>query len=125
MDDIRVETLESIDAYCGEHAIDGIRFKPAADALGVRAWGMNVLEIDAGCTGYPEHDHVQDGQQEVYVVLRGSMTLVAGDVRHELAEGAFARVEPSVTRTLVPGERGVTVLAIGATVGKAYEPREG
>ncbi|HHH27861.1 MAG TPA: hypothetical protein ENK57_05900 [Polyangiaceae bacterium] len=119
---VTVGSLESIEAYSGPHAIDGIRFRPAAAALGVRSWGMNVLEIDAGCESYPEHDHAEDGQEELYVVLRGSATLVATEdgARHELTEGSFARVEPDVRRTIVPGPEGVTLLAIGGTPGEAY-----
>lgn len=120
MDDITPKAIEDIEPYRGPHQIDGIRFRPAAAALGVTAWGMNVLEIDAGCEQHPEHDHTKDGQEEVYVVLRGSMELRAGEITHALSEGSMVRVAPSVTRTLVPGPRGVTVLAIGGTPGKAY-----
>lgn len=115
------KAIEEIEPYRGPHEIEGIRFRPAAAALGVSAWGMNVLELDAGCEGYPEHDHRKDGQEEVYVVLRGSMELRAGEQRHAVAEGGMVRVPPEVTRTIVPGPGGVTVLAIGGTPGKAYE----
>jgi mannose-6-phosphate isomerase-like protein (cupin superfamily) len=123
MADVQVKRIDEIDFYKGPNAVAGIRFHPAARALGVTAWGMNVLEIDAGCTGYPEHDHQRDGQEEVYVVLRGSATLEAGDETVELAAGTLARVGPRQRRKLVPGPEGVTLLAIGATPGKAYEPR--
>lgn len=86
------KTVSELDYYKGEHAIAGIKFRTAAKDLGVTAWGMNVIEIEAGCTDYPEHDHVKDGQEEVYVVLKGSGTINCG------------------------GED----LAIGATPGKAY-----
>ncbi|MFK7988284.1 MAG: hypothetical protein AB8I08_19850 [Sandaracinaceae bacterium] len=119
---VTVKPIETIDAYEGENAIEGIRFRPAAAALGVTAWGMNVLELDAGCEGYPEHDHKEDGQEEVYVVLRGSMTLVADKTEHRASAGSLVRVSPEHTRKIVPGDEGVTVLAIGATPGKAYEP---
>jgi len=48
-------------------------------------------EIDAGCTGYPEHDHIQDGQEEVYVVLLGSGQIECDDARVELSEGMLVR----------------------------------
>lgn len=110
----------SIDAYAGEGAIDGIRFRPAAATLGVTAWGMNVIEIDAGCEAYPEHDHVGDGQEEVYVVLRGSMTLRVDEAEHAAEAGALVRVPPAAKRKIVPGADGVAILAIGATPGRAY-----
>jgi hypothetical protein len=53
---------------------------------------MNVLQIDPGCTGYPEHDHVKDEQEEVYVVLRGGGTMDAGGEKMTLGPGTFIRV---------------------------------
>jgi len=123
MADVQVKRIEDIDFYEGPNAIPGIRFHSAARALGVTAWGMNVLEIEAGCSGYPEHDHERDGQEEVYVVLRGSATLKTGEDAVELSEGALVRVGPRQRRKFLPGPRGVTLLAIGATPGKPYEPR--
>jgi mannose-6-phosphate isomerase-like protein (cupin superfamily) len=84
---------------------------------------MNVLEIDPGCDRYPEHDHLKDGQEEVYVVLRGSATLHSGGRDYPLEAGAMICVPPSERRKINPGPQGVTVLALGATPGKAYEPR--
>ncbi len=122
MDDLTIKRLEDIAPYAGPHELPGIRFRPARAALGVTAWGMNVLEIDAGCTAYPEHDHLADGQEEVYFVVRGSAVLVAGEREEQLATGTFARVPAHVKRKLLPGPEGVTVLAIGATPGKAFAP---
>ncbi|MBL9027225.1 MAG: cupin domain-containing protein [Myxococcales bacterium] len=124
MADITVKTIEQIEAYAGEHAIVGIRFRPARQALGVSSWGMNVLEIDPGCTGYPEHDHASDGHEEVYVVLRGAAVLVAGDEQRSLGQGDLVRVGPSTKRKFVT-ETGVTLLALGGTPGQAYKPSMG
>ncbi len=123
MADVKLLRIEEIEAYSGPRAIPGIRMRGVARALGVTAWGMNVFEIDAGATGYPEHDHAGDGQEEVYVVLRGSGTLVAGEERFDLSEGQMVRVGPGQKRKWLAGPSGVRVLAIGSTPGKAYEPR--
>ena len=123
MSDVTVKRIEELEQYQGEYAIPGIRFLYAAKGLGVTAWGMNVLELAPGCDKYPEHDHVKDGQEEVYVVLRGSVTLHAGDQQLQLGQGAMVRVAPGQKRKLVAGPEGTAVLSIGATPGKAYEPR--
>lgn len=120
MEHIVTKHIDHIAPYEGPHAIDGIRFRHVAKALGVSAWGMNVLELDAGCEDYPEHDHNHDGQEEVYVVLRGSATLIVDGERRALREGDLTRVAPQVTRKIVPGDGGVSVLAIGATPGEAF-----
>ncbi len=121
MADVQVKRIEEIEFFQGPKAVPGIRFRPAARALGVTAWGMNVLDIEPGCTGYPEHDHARDGQEEVYAVVRGSGTLEAGDVRVPLEAGVLVRVGPQQRRKIVPGPDGLTLIAIGATPGRAYE----
>ncbi|MEE9381922.1 MAG: cupin domain-containing protein [Nannocystaceae bacterium] len=118
---IVVKNLSAIEAYDGPHSIEGIRFRPAAAALGVSAWGMNVLEIDAGCEAHPEHDHQKDGQEEVYVILKGSGHVQAGEDSVAFSQGDLVRVPASRTRKIVPGPDGVTVLALGGTPGKAFE----
>jgi len=125
MTDIIVKSIEEIEAYAGEHAIPGIAFRPAREALGVSAWGMNVLELDPACEGYPEHDHQGDGHEEVYVVLRGSVQLRAGDVQTTLRQGDLVRVGPKTRRKFVTTDEGATLLAIGGTPGQAYKPSMG
>jgi mannose-6-phosphate isomerase-like protein (cupin superfamily) len=123
MSEITAKHFDDIPYYQGSSAIHGIKFHMAARDLGITAWGMSVLEIDAGCTGYPEHDHVKDGQEEVYVVLRGSGTLGGGNEKIALVSGMFVRVGPSQKRKILPGPQGIAVLAIGGTPGQAYPAR--
>jgi uncharacterized cupin superfamily protein len=123
MTDLKARRLDEIPFYQGPGAIPGIRFHAAGRELGVTAWGMNVLRIEPGVTGYPEHDHVKDGQEEVYVVLEGSGTLEAGGDRLDIAKGMLVRVGPATRRKILPGPGGITVLAIGGTPGQAYPAR--
>ena len=123
MSDVTIKRADEIAYYQGPNAISGIRFRGAGRELGVTAWGMNVIDIDAGCTAYPEHNHEKDGQEEVYVVLSGSATLRADAEEHLLEAGTLVRVGPHQKRKFIPGPSGVRLLALGATPGKAYEPR--
>lgn len=125
MEDITVKAIEEIEPYRGPHEIPGIRFRPVRQALGVSAWGMNVIELDPDTTGYPEHDHAGDGQEEVYVVLQGSVVLVVGDDRRTLHAGDLVRVAANVKRKLVTEDQGVRVLALGATPGQPYDASSG
>lgn len=118
MPDVTVKTIDALDSWKGEG-----HFRYAAKDLGVTAWGMNVLDLPPGWEEYPEHDHVEDGKEEVYLVLEGSATLHAGEETWTLEKGAMARVGPEEKRRFVPGESGVTMLALGGTPGQAYEPR--
>lgn len=120
---IVVTSIADVAPYQGKNALPGIRFRAVRQALGVTAWGMNVLELDPGCETYPEHDHVQqmkDGQEEVYLVLEGSVVLRAEGTERTLRRGDLVRVPPEVTRKFVTRGEGATLLALGGTPGKAY-----
>jgi len=122
MTDVTVKRFEDLDGY--QATPDGPKqFLYAGKGLGVTSWGMNILELPAQWSGYPEHDHLKDGQEEVYLVLEGSARLQAGTETFALEPGLLARVGPGQKRKIVPGPNGVTLLALGGTPGKAYAPR--
>ncbi len=123
MSEIEIKAIDEVAPYSGPEVREGIRFRPLASALGVKAWGMNVLELEPGTETYPEHDHAKDGQEEVFFVVEGAAMLKADGKDHRVAAGSFVRIPPDVTRKWRAGQDGVTILAIGATPGKAYEPR--
>jgi mannose-6-phosphate isomerase-like protein (cupin superfamily) len=97
-------------------------FKRARAELGVSAWGMQVLDIppDMG-DRYPEHDHGEDGMEEVYVVLRGSAEIEIEGERHPLDTETMVRVGPGVKRKLWSGPQGARILALGGVPGKPYQ----
>lgn len=113
---------KDIPAYSGPHAIPGIRFRAARQALGVSAWGMNLLELDPHNTGHPVHNHQADGQEEVYFVVDGVAFLVVDGAETRVERGDFVRVPPAVTRQFITKEQGVVMLAMGGTPGKAFTP---
>jgi quercetin dioxygenase-like cupin family protein len=125
MKDVTVKSVADIAPYAGQNAIPGIRFRPARQALGVTSWGMNVIELDPHCSGYPQHDHGNENHEEVYVVLQGSLVLQADGAEQTLSQGDLVRVAPEVKRKLVTKDQGATVLALGGTPGKAYAPAMG
>ena len=106
-------------------AVFGGAFKRARAELGVESFGMQVLDMPAE-TGdrYPEHDHGEDGQEEVYVVLRGTGEIEIEGERHALEPDVMARVGPGVKRKLFAGPEGVRILALGGVAGKPYEAPE-
>ncbi len=121
MTDIVVRHFSEVPSYQGPHAIPGIRFHGMRGALGVSAWGMNVLELAPHSTGYPEHDHTQDGQEEVYVVLEGTAFLTVDGAETRVPAGTFVRVPPQLKRKFVTKADGAVLLALGGTPGKAYD----
>ena len=114
-------TIKSIDDM---EAIYGGGFKRARAELGVESFGMQVLDLPPNLEGYPEHDHAQDGQEEVYLVLRGEAEIEIEGERHKLDSDCMVRVSPGVNRKLLTGSEGARVLALGGCAGKAYEPSD-
>jgi mannose-6-phosphate isomerase-like protein (cupin superfamily) len=113
-----VFTLKRIDDLA---SINHGAVKLAGDGLGVRSFGLQVLDLPARFEGYPAHDHRDDGQEEVYLVLDGAAEFeIDGDRVHAEA-GTMVRVDPVATRKLMPAADGVRVVAIGCALGRAYE----
>ena len=112
MADVTVKHIDELESHGGNG-----RFLFARKGLGVTAFGMNVERFPAGYSDYPDHDHSKDGQEEVYFVVQGSVTLHAGDETFELTPGTFARVGPEQKRKVVPGEDGVEMLVLGGVPG--------
>ena len=111
-------TVKRIDEM--EAAYQGA-FKRARAELGVEAFGMQVMDLPANLTQFPEHDHSESGQEEVYLVLRGSCDLEIEGERIELDPDTIVRVGPDTRRKLITGDQPARVLALGGTPGAAYE----
>jgi mannose-6-phosphate isomerase-like protein (cupin superfamily) len=100
----------------GRTAIDhdaGERFVSLRTALGVESFGLNQLILQPRQRG---RIHRHAAQEEVYLVLRGTLTLVVEGEELELGEGELARVPAAVRRQLVNRhDTPCTLVAIGAS----------
>jgi quercetin dioxygenase-like cupin family protein len=92
----------------------------ARAGLGVSSFGMQILRFPALAADYPEHDHAESGQEEVFILLEGAATLRVGDEEYALEPGVFARVGPNERRKLVTADEGATILALGGIPGEPY-----
>ena len=80
--------------------------------LGVSSFGMQVIRMPPGAgEQYPEHDHAGDGQEEVYLTMRGSGEIEIEGERFPLDEDHVARVGPGVKRKVWPGDDGIQFAA--------------
>jgi mannose-6-phosphate isomerase-like protein (cupin superfamily) len=100
----------------------GGAFKRARAELGAEAFGLQVLDFPPNAHRYPEHDHAKDGQEEIYIPLRGSGEIEIEGERHRLEPDVMVRVGPGVTRKITTGDQPLRLIAIGGVPGKAYEP---
>jgi mannose-6-phosphate isomerase-like protein (cupin superfamily) len=99
-------------------------FKRARAELGASSFGMQVLDMPAGVTAYPTHDHAGDGQEEVYVTMRGSGEIEIEGERHPLDPDTMVRVASGTNRKVWPGDEGIRLLIVGGVPGKPYEAPE-
>jgi mannose-6-phosphate isomerase-like protein (cupin superfamily) len=118
MGDYTVKHLDEMEA------IFGGSFRRAGAALGVESFGMQVFDMPAGADRYPEHDHSHDGQEEVYVVLRGAGEIEVDGERVPMDSERIVRVGAGTKRKLWPGPDGMRVLALGGIPGRPYERPE-
>ncbi len=88
------------------------RFLSLRRALGVTAFGINQMVLQAG---QRMRIHRHHRQEEVYLVLAGTLTVAIEGEEAELGQGELMRVAPDVRRQLInygPGR--VVLIALGA-----------
>jgi mannose-6-phosphate isomerase-like protein (cupin superfamily) len=99
-------------------------FKRARAELGVESFGMQIIDMPPNYDNYPEHDHGEDGQEEVYVTLRGGGEIEIEGERFPLDPDHVVRVGPETKRKLWPGADGIRVVVLGGVPGESYEPAD-
>jgi uncharacterized cupin superfamily protein len=93
-------------------------------SLGIDAFGVNLVEIPPG-ERIPEHDETDRDQEELFVVVEGSPSLVVDGREIEAPAGTFARLDPQLSRTVVNhGDEPAAVLIVSAPRSSGYEPLE-
>ena len=97
------------------------RFQRLRQELGISSFGLNLLRLrPGGSSRIHRHEH----QEEAYLVLEGTLTLVVEAEPRELRRGDLARVAPDVRRQLVNRTREpLLLLAIGGA--KEHVGRDG
>jgi hypothetical protein len=87
--------------------------------LDITAFGVQIMDLPPNYeTG--SHDEADTGQQELYVALRGSGAVVAGERRLPLDGEHLVRVDAGTDRVLTSGPEGLRVLCVGGVPGEAY-----
>jgi mannose-6-phosphate isomerase-like protein (cupin superfamily) len=108
--------LTGIDWQTGE------RFVSLRRALGVTSFGLNQLTLQPGQRG---RIHRHRRQEEVYLVLRGRLTVVFENEERELGEGQLLRVAPETRRQLVNRSDGACVVVAIGGAGEEHVARDG
>ncbi len=97
------------------------RFQTLRRELGVTTFGLNLIVLTPGQRG---RIHVHERQEEVFLVIEGTLTLVTDDSERDLEQWELVRIAPHVRRQLVNrGPGNVAVLAMGSA--NPHEGRDG
>ena len=98
------------------------KWRLARKSLGITSFGMNVCELQPG-ERIPEHDETGRDQEEVFITLSGSPTVVVDGVEHPAPAGTYARLDPEPQRYVVNnGEAPASILIVSAPRTSGYEP---
>jgi mannose-6-phosphate isomerase-like protein (cupin superfamily) len=101
---------------------DGYGFRKVRRALGITAFGANVIVYPPGYEGF---HHWHDEQDELYFVHRGRARVEVGDEVREVGEGGLLHVE-STTPRLVSNASETEDLVLLVLGGKdGYVERDG
>jgi mannose-6-phosphate isomerase-like protein (cupin superfamily) len=96
-------------------------FVKARAELGVTAFGFQVIQMPPNYGDYPEHDHAETEQEEVYLAIGGSGSIEVEGEKTDLDKDTFVRVGAAAKRKVYAGPEGLRILVIGGSPGKAYE----
>ena len=95
------------------------------EGCGITAFGVQIMNLPPDYST-KSHDETATGQEELYVALRGSGSVLidAEDKRLPLDADNLVKVDAGTARTLTSGPDGLRVLCVGGTPGKAYEVQQ-
>jgi len=112
----RPQTIVNVDDVPAREArrgdVAGER-RALGDAIGSRLSGLRRLVVEPGALSYPPHCH--SAEEELFVVLDGSGSLLLGDDEHPVRPGSVVARPPGtgVAHAFRAGDQPLTLLAYG------------
>ena len=95
---------------------------PVQHHLGLGAFGVNGFGGDTGTMLVAAHDESESSQEELYVVVEGTVRFTLDGETFQASAVSFVAVpDPVVSRSAVAAEDGTLLLAIGAPAGSGFE----
>jgi tetratricopeptide (TPR) repeat protein len=119
MSDYAVARIDEIDELD-----DGrVPSRPIRHHFGITSFGINSWTArDAGDRVINEHDEADDGAEELYLVLNGHAVFELDGERVDAPAGTLVFARPPVKRAAFAEEPGTTIVSVGGTPGKPYDP---
>jgi uncharacterized cupin superfamily protein len=115
-------TIKKVDEFEEMEGSGDATWRLARKTLGAESFGFNVVDIEAGGQ-IPEHNHAEEDQEEVFIILEGQGTIVTDGTEHDAPAGTFCRFAPEVNRTIRNrSDAPIRALLIGVPVKSGYQP---
>jgi mannose-6-phosphate isomerase-like protein (cupin superfamily) len=98
MSDYTVISADDVDdVYAGSN-VPG-EFRPLSDALDCEQVAVTLIRVPPHCDFEQGTGHYHEGQEELYIVTRGTLTMRFGDAIREVGAGSIARIAPHTRRS--------------------------
>jgi tetratricopeptide (TPR) repeat protein len=105
-----------------QHPVGECPIRPVRHHFGITSFGVNAWTATAAGDRLINEHEEDPGHEELYIVIRGTATFELDGERREARQGTFVFAAAEVKRTAFAEEAGTTIVAVGGTAGKAYEP---
>jgi tetratricopeptide (TPR) repeat protein len=121
----RLDDLEPAALIAPGATDDGRQRFDVRRSFDITSFGVQAFSAPSGVDVIRAHDEMflaEAAQEELYVVLRGAATFEIDGESIEAPEGSLVHVRPTAMRKATAKDDGTTILVVGGTPGKAYEP---
>jgi hypothetical protein len=119
-DGYRVLSLDDLERL---KSTDGtLTLLPLRRTVGFRPFGVNAWLGEHAGDHVIERHRERDGDEELYVVVRGRATFTLDEETFDAVPGTLVHAPPDTLRAAIAAEDDTLVVAIGAKPGKAWEP---
>ena len=121
----RLEELEASPLVAPDATDDGRRRFDVRRKLDITGFGVQGFSAPSGIDVIRSHDEMllgEAGQEELYIVIDGAATFEIDGETIEAPAGTLVHVQPTATRKATATDDEATILVVGGTPGKAYEP---
>lgn len=121
----RLDELEPAPLVSPDATDDGRRRFDVRRLFDIASFGVQAYSAPTGVDVIRAHDEMllgEAGQEELYIVLQGAATFEIDGETIEAPEGSLVQVRPTAMRKATAKDDGTTILVVGGTPGKAYEP---
>ena len=121
----RLDELEPAPLVSPDATDDGRRRFNVRHLFDITSFGIQAYRAPSGIDIINAHDEMvlgEAGQEELYVVLQGAATFEIDGESIEAPEGSLVHVRPTAMRKATAKDDDTTILVVGGTPGKAYEP---